>query len=209
MRDRSAGQSRDEPDGEAGDAKEGPEAGEDLRARSSPRAPNSPRPRSAGMPPVLIETPTPIPAATTRGQLLWQKRLPSTDAQQTQAGTNPVGGVRLTQARFRDASGERINQKTYFRRTLFGHLGWRTIRERPLREEARVPFEVRLLGQSYGVHELAISDKPSGEAKQGNYTSILHWGDLSPVVRDLELTGMTLTMYGPAREGGPYVLEVA
>jgi hypothetical protein len=205
--------SRDEPDDDGDtEEEEGPDPSGGLFGRVRvPGPPGSQRPRrTPGVPPAPIETPAPIQAATARGQILWQKRdLPRTDAQQTPPGTNPVGGVRLTQARFIDASGERINQKTYFRRTLFGHLGWRTIRERPLREETHVPFEVRLLGQSYGVHELAISDKPSGEAGQSNYTSILHWGDLAPVVRSLELTGKTLTIYGPASEGSPYVLEVA
>jgi hypothetical protein len=207
----------DEPSQEDGEvpgvAEAPPEPGGIFGYQRVPGAPATPRSaRRAGRRPALPPMPNPIPAAAARGPVLWQKRnLSRTDAQQTPAGTNPKGGVSLTQAHFRGADGELIDPTTYFRRILFGHLGWRTVRwAGDRREETEIPFEVRLLGQTHGVHVLVVSHKPSREAGQRNYTSFLHWGEeLTPVVRGLRLVGRDLTIYGPAQAGGPYILDVA
>jgi hypothetical protein len=83
--------------------------------------------------------------------------------------------LRLTQARF-EVNGRRVDQTTYFRHTLFGMFSWVLKKATPRVEETTIQFDIMILRRSYGVHELEISDKPSGEARQGNYTSILHWG---------------------------------
>lgn len=110
---------------------------------------------------------------TSRGILLWRKVLKPSDVQQQRG--NPTGGLRLTQARF-EVNGRRVDQTTYFRHTLFGMFSWVLKKATPRVEETTIQFDIMILRRSYGVHELEISDKPSGEARQGNYTSILHWG---------------------------------
>lgn len=177
-------------------------------APTTPRpAPPSPSPgRGASRGPSL--SPATSTPATTRGRLVWEKsNLPPSDVQR-QTG-NPTGGMRLTQARFRDSSGSVIDQTTYFRQTVFGSLSWRRDAiGRVAKDVTRTPFHVVLLGRDYGVVTLEISDKPSGEAGQGNYTSILHWGELSQTVYSLNLVGKTVRLYAPATSSSPFSLEV-
>jgi hypothetical protein len=65
-------------------------------------------------------------------------------------------------------------------------------------------------GEEIGVHEMTISHKPSGEAGQNNYTTMLHWGDnLSVLLRkEHDITGKTLRLYAPAAPGMPFVLDL-
>lgn len=152
-------------------------------------------------------TPTaPATSAPARGPLLWTKRLVASDVGQ-QPG-HPTGGVRLTQAGF-TVKRKVIDQTTYFRHTVFGGRSWRVIKTTPKVEQATAKFDVTLLGKSLGVHTLAVSHKPSGEAGQGNYTSILHWGDLNSAVRKLPLIGRRIRLYAPLPgRPEPYFVEV-
>lgn len=142
------------------------------------------------------------------GKLLWQKtKLPASDVQK-QSG-NVIGGLRLTQAGWK-VSGNLIDQTTYFRNHIFGHLIWSTWKTKPYSEKAEANFEVHFLGKSYGIHQLTISHKPSGEAKQHNYTTILHWGDLAETVRQLDLVGKTFNLYSsPNSQAEPFVIIIA
>ena len=128
------------------------------------------------------------------GDLVWRKRnLPSSDVQ-SQSG-NPTGGLRLTQARFR-VDNSIIDQTTYFRNTVFNNGNWATNQFPPLpRETIRITADLIILGLSYGIHELTVSHKPSGEANQGNYTTMLHWGHLGEIIRELNLVGKTFELY--------------
>lgn len=142
------------------------------------------------------------------GRVIWQKiKLPASDVQR-QAG-NVTGGLRLTQAKW--IVGESvINQTTYFRNDVFGHLEWREWRTSPYySERVEVDFDVYLLGESYGIHQLTISHKPTGEAGQHNYTTILHWGDLANTIRQLNLIGKTFKLYSPPEgQSEPFVIEI-
>lgn len=143
-----------------------------------------------------------------RGPLLWRKaNLPASDVQR-QPG-NPTGGIRLTQARFRvdDAP---IDQTTYFRDIVFGSLAWKEGKKRPYREDATATFDVTILHEHLGRYELTISHKPSGEAGQRNYTTILHWGPLAETIRDRDLVGRTFSLYAPPPgQIEPYFIEIS
>jgi HKD family nuclease len=143
------------------------------------------------------------------GVLLWQKsNLPNSDAQQTRDGSNPTGGLRLTQAGW-TIDGDEIDQTTYFRNDIFGNLVWMEWRASPYSEKAETNFDIYILGTSYGVHNLTISHKPSGEAGQGNYTTILHWGDLIDIIRQSNLVGKTLSLYAPPPgQAEPFTIEI-
>jgi hypothetical protein len=151
--------------------------------------------------------PTPRVTATNRGPLLWEKPLAASDVGQ-QTG-NPTGGVRLTQAGF-TVNRRVINQTTYFRNVVFGGLSWQLKKTKPKVEEATARFDVTLLGKPYGLRTLAVSHKPSGEAGQGNYTTILHWRALNSTVQGLPpLIKRKFRLYSPpARQSGPYSIEV-
>lgn len=141
------------------------------------------------------------------GELLWQKtKLPASDVQR-QSG-NVTGGLRLTQAGWK-VSGNSIGQTVYFRNDVFGHLAWSVWKEKPYSEKAEANFDIYLLGKSYGIRQLLISHKPSGEAGQHNYTTILHWSDLAETVRQLNLVGKTFNLYAPPNgQTEPFVIEV-
>ena len=141
------------------------------------------------------------------GKLLWQKtKLPASDAQR-QIG-NITGGLRLTQAGWK-VSGHLINQTTYFRNDIFGHLTWRQWKAKPYSEKAEANFSVDILGKNYGIHRLTISHKPSGEAGQHNYTTILHWGNLTETIRQLNLIGRTFSLYAPSNNQiEPFIIKI-
>jgi len=146
------------------------------------------------------------PARSVRGPMVWRKVLVASDVQRQRG--NPTGGARLTQARFL-VQGQHINQTTYFRNDLFGGFIWTVARRRPLREEVIIDFDLTILGQHFGVQQLTVSHKPTGEGGQGNYTTILHWGDLSGQIRDLNLVRRTLTLFAPAPgTTQPFFIEI-
>jgi HKD family nuclease len=141
------------------------------------------------------------------GGLLWQKiKLPASDVQRQEG--NVTGGLRLVQAKWKVADNF-IDQTTYFRNDVFGHLIWSVWKTEPYSEKTEAIFDVYLLRKSYGLHELMISHKPSGESGQHNYTTILHWGDLAETIRKLNLIGKTFSLYSsPQGQVKPFILVV-
>lgn len=104
--------------------------------------------------------------------LIWNKKLSATDAQRQDG--HPTGDLRLTKA------GRDINQCTYFRHDIFGHLHWAS--DQHGHEQATESFRVILLGEDHGVFDLTLSHRPDGHAEQNNYTTGLRWGE---TLRDL------------------------
>ncbi len=142
-----------------------------------------------------------------RGPIVWKKRLAPSDVQ-SQTG-HPTGVVRLTQAKWR-VGNKLIDWTTYFRKNLFGGFNWRTAKQKPFVEETEIKFDISILGVNIGVQTLKISDKPSGQAGQSNYTSSLHWGSLGYSIRKAKLTGRTLRLYGPpAASTEPFFIEIS
>lgn len=144
-----------------------------------------------------------------RGQLIWQKEnLPGSDVQQSRRG-HPTGGLRLVQADWK-VDDKIIDQTRYFRNIVFGQLNWTVGIHKPKKQEAvSVSFAIKILGQDYGLWNLIISHKPSGEAGQGNYTTILHWGDLASTIKELNLVGKTLRLYAPPEnQHEPFFIEI-
>ncbi|HEX3716493.1 MAG TPA: phospholipase D-like domain-containing protein [Verrucomicrobiae bacterium] len=148
-------------------------------------------------------------AGTPVGALVWRKRLPLTDALQVNEGSHHVGGVRLTQAKFENSTGQRIDQTTYFR-NLFREFQWeKEGRGHGDQECAFVPMRIFIRGRDYGIRNFEISHKPSGEAGQANYTTILRWGrDFSPIVLQENLTNTTLSLYETQDAGAPFFIDI-
>jgi hypothetical protein len=152
-----------------------------------------------------------LPAATPRpsGVLVWRKILTNSDALQVRAGTHPVGGVRLTQAGFENPPGQRIDQTTYFR-SLFADYPWESEPGRYRdQEHTFVPMRIIIRGRDYGIRNFEISHKPSGEAGQDNYTTILRWGrEFSPIVVQENLTGAVFSLYETSEENASFLIDV-
>jgi hypothetical protein len=147
-----------------------------------------------------------------QGTLLWRKTLPRSDALQVDQGTAHVGGVRLTQARFENPPGHRIDQTTYFRE-LFADYVWEreTGRHRGTdQEHTFVPMRIVIRGMDYGAHYFEISHKPSGEAGQDNYTTILRWGRaFNPIIQDANVTGAVLSLYEVTEPNADFLIDIA
>ena len=143
------------------------------------------------------------------GRLLWEK--PELDASSVlhtkRSGTHAVGACRLTKAGFKVA-GKVIDQTTYFRHNVFGSFTWEPVTAKS--ERTWVEFDVAILGKRLGIRTLQIRHKPSGEAGQHNYTTSLHWGKLGKTVREMDVVGKWLRLYGPAKgTKEPLFLEIS
>jgi len=144
------------------------------------------------------------------GVLVWRKTLPRTDALQVRPGSHHVGGVRLTQARFENPPGQRIDQTTYFRR-LFNDYDWEPEPSgHPDQEHTFVPMRVFIRGVDFGVRNFEISHDPSREAGQHNYTTILRWGrSFNSTVERERLTGTVLSLYETADADVVFLLAIS
>ncbi len=144
--------------------------------------------------------------------LVWRKLLTKSDALDVKEGTAHVGGVRLTQAGFENSPGQRINQTTYFR-NLFADYRWEmeTGRHRATdQEHAFIRMGITIRGRDFGVHEFEISHKPSGEAGQNNYTTILRWGaEFNRIVPQQNLSGAVFSLYETDDEDVPFLINIA
>jgi HKD family nuclease len=151
------------------------------------------------------------PAAATHptGVLVWKKKLPKSDALNVAKGTHPVGGVRLVQADFENPPGQRIDQTTYFRR-LFADFDWeREPGGHRDQEYTFVPMRITIRGRDYGIRNFEISHKPSGEAGQANYTTILRWGrEFTPIVKKENLTGTIFSLYETDEGDAAFLIEI-
>ncbi|MFA6291387.1 MAG: phospholipase D family protein [Victivallales bacterium] len=155
------------------------------------------------------ETVVPIGLPRPEGILVWRKVLPPTDALQVRPGSHHVGGVRLTQARFEDTPGHRIDQTTYFRR-LFDDYDWETEHGGHAdQEHTFVPMRIIILGHDHGTRNFEISHKPSGEAGQDNYTTILRWGrNFNSVIEQANLSNTVFSLYETPNSSAPFFIEI-
>jgi HKD family nuclease len=143
------------------------------------------------------------------GVLVWRKRLTPSDALRVRSGSHHVGGVRLTQARSQNPPGFRIDQTTYFR-NLFDDYDWEQERGRHAdQEHTFVPIRIMIRGRDYGVQNFEISHKPSGEAGQLNYTTILRWGrQFKSVITRANLTDAVLSLYETTDHDVSFFIEI-
>lgn len=175
-----------------------------LRADTSrsPARQQGPQPQEEVSPPSGRPRPT--------GELVWRKTLPRTDALDVKPGSHHVGGVRLTQAAFENPAGQRIDKTTYFR-TLFNDYDWEPEPGGHRNQERTfVPMRVFIRGVDYGVRNFEISHKPSGEAGQANYTTILRWGrDFNSTIGQHGLTGAVLSLYEISDADAGFLIDIS
>lgn len=141
-----------------------------------------------------------------KGELVWEKELTKTDAQQN--SEHPSGQLRFGQAGF-EVDGKLIDKNTYFRDNVFGDQNWRQNRDDPDMEIADVPFKVNIEGEDLGIYTLEVIHKPKWESNQNNVPTMLRWGDLMDQIRvERNLTGKKFQLYAPENEGEPFTLEI-
>ena len=171
-----------------------------IRAGQLPSTPNE-LPQAEVAPPVGLPRP--------EGVLVWRKTLPRTDALRVRAGSHHVGGVRLTQAAFENPPGHIIDQTTYFRR-LFDDYDWeREGGGHRDQEHVFVPMRIIIRGVDHGIRNFEVSHKPSGEAGQANYTTILRWGrNFNDVIERANLTGAVFALYETSGADASFLIEI-
>ncbi|MCG2717943.1 MAG: phospholipase D family protein [Nanoarchaeota archaeon] len=162
--------------------------------------------------PPLVEAVTATPSQDVwglKGRLVWKKTiLPQSDVLYAKSGTNPTGGLRLTQAGWK-VGGKGIDWTTYFRQDLFGNFTWDVKRTTPFVEVAKVLFNVKILGKDIGQHQLVLRHKPIGEAGQRNYTTLLSWGEIGEEIKKTDLRGKDLYLYAPpAGQNEPFYIDI-
>ena len=141
-----------------------------------------------------------------RGPILWRKRLTATDAQRQKG--HATGDLRLVQAGYPDRK-TRIDQTTYFRRQVFVGLAWQEEKADPHVEVASIKLDVTIQDKHFGVLDLTLSHKPTGEAGQRNYTTNIRWGSLASELQKTNVTGLTVTLYAPpAGSNSPWFIEI-
>lgn len=118
----------------------------------------------------------------------WSKTLRPADAQRL-VGSNPTGTVTLVQGHARG----RIRHETWFRQELFGMADWR-LHSSGKYEYANLSFDVTAYGENLGDYTLQVRQTPRFDSKQHNRTASLHWGRLSGLTKERNLTGATLTL---------------
>lgn len=161
--------------------------------------------KKAARPKAAVEAPIPTDGAPAFGALIWEKpKLPEGDLQLLTQG-HISGVLRLTQAKFK-TDGAVIDQTTYFRKNVFGALAWAAGSKG--KEVATGKFALVISGVYLGSFNLSISHKAAWESGQGNYTTGLHWGEATPLIRKPELVGRTLRLYRPAASEAPFVIEI-
>ncbi len=143
------------------------------------------------------------------GTLVWRKRLTKSDASNVGPGTHPKALVVLTQANFENQPGQPIDQTTYFR-NLFRDFYWEPeLGKHADQEHTFVRFRIFIRENDYGVRNLEISHKPSGEAGQRNSPTSLRWGsEFNPIIRSLNLTGAIFSLYEIADNDADFLISI-
>ena len=186
-----------------------------FAAVAVPRAPLPPRELRAqepNEPPIAQqegEQPLAVGGPRPNGVLVWQKRLPRTDALQVPAGTHSKGAVQLTQAGFENPPGQRIRPATYFRQ-LFAEYQWEPEPGKAAdQEHTFVPMRIFIRGRDFGVRNFEISHNPTREADQNNYTTNLRWGrDFTATVVEANLTGAVFSLFETGDEDAGFLIEI-
>jgi hypothetical protein len=128
----------------------------------------------------------------------------------TESGSNSVGGIRLTQAQFRDKSGVIIDQTKYFY-NLFSFCGWEAEYGHTNATKVHTFISVRIIirDTDYGIRNFEVSHKPSGEAKQGNYTTMFRWGRAftETIVKE-KIAGLQLNLHESTINEAQYIIYI-
>lgn len=164
-----------------------------------------------GLADIEFKFPTDTGFAGQRGELLYRKQLTSSDAETKRKTTHPKGCLTFGQAGFYDPrTGMLIKQTKYFRYKAFASASWRDIDNKPKpTQQARLYFAVRINRHFYGIFQLVVQHKPSGEANQGNSPTVLQWGPLKPIIRAVVIPGQRVEIHAPATgRRWPFFLEI-
>ncbi|MGP9651501.1 phospholipase D-like domain-containing protein [Glutamicibacter sp. AOP38-B1-38] len=146
----------------------------------------------------------PAPLPLNNVQRRWFKELDNTAAQQVKsAKSNPTGNLRLS----REAA--TIDHTVYFREDFFGGLPWTPSEGKKSEQEVVVGFHAWIDGTDFGTQDLRVSHDPARISGQGNVATVLHWGVLSPQLRETNYIGLYISLERTTNDGYNLVISQA
>ncbi|WP_341369191.1 phospholipase D family protein [Yoonia sp. BS5-3] len=143
-------------------------------------------------------------------KLVWESKALTRRALNIPTGENTArtGSMLFAKGAFSD-----IDQKHYFRDTVFAELDWQhddTVKKEHL-ERSKAKFRIIIKDVNYGVFEMALthdSRTDSPAYKQNNSMTQLHWGDVLPLVALEDLLDRTMFLYLDDKQPGLFVIEI-
>lgn len=140
----------------------------------------------------------------TNNNLLWKSgKLKRRDLNiPTSENTNPTGSMLFKKG---DASQD-IDQRVYFRRTVFGNQNWVHDQNPNTAHYERCVCKFRLVikGIDYGVFPLRLSHNSRTDTKtfaQRNSMTQIHWGNALPYIAREDLLDSVCRLYAPGDDG--------
>jgi hypothetical protein len=132
----------------------------------------------------------------------WSKNLTLSDAQRKAFG-HQRGSITLTQNHYP------INAQTYFREEFFGAASWfeESTRTGQTLESAQVTMLVSVNGVNLGEQDMHITHASNRESGQGNYTTLIHLGPLTPYFAAEDMISRRMTI--ERRNDGSFSLTIS
>ena len=126
----------------------------------------------------------------------------------TGANTNPTGSMLLKKGRL-----ERIDQRNYFRRTIFNSLNWARDPRVSLKhlERAEAEFEIVIKGASFGKYTLKLTHNSRTDTRayeQLNAMTQIHWGEVKNIIARRDLLGREFRLYQQINDANEYLVEI-
>ena len=123
-------------------------------------------------------------------------------------GTNPTGSMFFTKGQIAG-----IDQRHYFRETVFGALDWQhdDADKKAHLERAEAKFYIIIKGVNYGVFDMTLthdSRTDSKAYKQRNSLTQLHWGRVKPLIARKDLLDRTMFLYRDNKQPNFFILEI-
>lgn len=161
-----------------------------LKHRTMP-ANAAPNISPSGQPPV---TPAPVPQPAKPLAEHWGKKISASDADRKPGSkSTPRASIPLGQGLLRG----QIDASQYFRHDMFGPLPWKQTITRTGEpyEETTVSIHVTVDGTYHGIMDFRVSHDPRRQQGKRNLpTTQLHTSPLAEVLKQLDITGMELTL---------------
>ena len=156
-------------------------------------------------------SPKPKTTLTTPSEelLVWEsKELTERDLNiPTGSNTNPTGSMY-----FKKGLTENIDQRHYFRDSVFSSLSWQhdSLPSKQHLERAIADFEIVIDDESYGVYSLKLTHNSKTDTatyEQNNAMTQIHWGDAKKIIAKPELLGKQVRLY--QREDDSFRLDIS
>jgi HKD family nuclease len=126
----------------------------------------------------------------------------------TGANTNPTGSMLLKKGKL-----EGIDQRSYFRRSIFNSLDWKKDTRAALGhlERSEAEFELIIKGASLGKHNMKLTHNSRTDSRayeQLNAMTQIHWGAVKNFIAHRDLLGREFRLYQQMNNPTKYLIEI-